>query len=77
MARLGKSEVLKSGVYLSKRSGKLITIERPWLEQFYDTKKKELIQLNTAIVGTETQAPIYRAIVGDDSIKDLEYIGKL
>lgn len=77
MARISKSDRLKTGLYMSKKSGNLIEIRNPWLEQFYDEKKGELIYLDTAIVSTEKQAPIYRAIINDDAINDLEYIGKL
>lgn len=76
MARLGKSDKFKSGVYMHKRLGYLMTIEKPWLEQFYNPKTGELLQLDTAIISTEKVAPIYRVVINDKS-SDLEYIGKL
>lgn len=77
MARISKSDRLKTGLYMSKKSGNLIEIRNPWLEQFYDVDKGELLYLDTAIIVTEKIALPRRVGLDNDTINNLEYIGKL
>lgn len=77
MARISKSDRLKTGLYMSKKSGNLIEIRNPWLELFYDMSKGELLHLDTALIRTEKITPSRRVSLDNDSINDLEYIGKL
>lgn len=76
MARISKSNSLKSGLYMSVKHGKLIELQNPWLELFYDKTTSELIYLDTVIYSDEKVSPV-RVIFDKEDIDNLVYIGKV
>jgi len=68
---------LKTGIYISKSTGELMLLEKVRLKKVYDALTNKTEILNTASITSIDIPPIYKFVISKETIKDLNYLGKL
>jgi hypothetical protein len=65
----------KDGVYINPKTANLMLLERVYMSQFFDTKKKELLRIPTATVEAKWIERTHNVMV--DQLEEFEYLGRL